>query len=235
MPEAPEFLNPDGPAPKQPGEKVPDLFKHRATFSKGVPAMRFLPEADRPEVAFAGRSNVGKSSLLNAMTGVKGLARTSNTPGRTQEMNFFDLGGVGYIVDLPGYGYAKASKRDINRWNKTTEEYLAGRPNLARVYVLIDSRHGLKENDRELMDTLDEWAVSYQLIITKADKIKSGALEKVIKATTDEAMKHPAAFPRVLPTSAEKPLGPMGGIPELREAVSRVLLGLGDDFGDMFT
>ena len=121
-----------------------DLFKARATFYRGVPAMQFLPEADRPEVAFAGRSNVGKSSLLNALTGVKGLARTSNTPGRTQEMNFFDLAGAGYIVDLPGYGYAKASKRDIARWNATTNQYLRGRPNLKRVYVLIDCRHHSK-------------------------------------------------------------------------------------------
>jgi GTP-binding protein len=211
-----------------------DLFKNRAAFFKGVPAMRFLPEADRPEVAFAGRSNVGKSSLLNALTGVKGLARTSNTPGRTQEMNFFDLAGVGYIVDLPGYGYAKASKRDIARWNATTNEYLQGRPNLQRVYVLIDCRHGLKDNDRELMKDLDVAAVSYQLILTKADKIKAGALDKVRKAVEAEALTHPASFPRVLTTSAEKPLGPLGGIMDLREAVARVLLGLGDDFGDMF-
>ena len=211
-----------------------DLFKTRAVFFRGVPAIQFLPDADRPEVAFAGRSNVGKSSLLNALTGVKGLARTSNTPGRTQEMNFFDLAGVGYIVDLPGYGYAKASKRDIARWNATTNQYLQGRPNLKRVYVLVDCRHGLKDNDRQLMDDLDVAAVSYQLVLTKGDKIKAGALAKVKAAVEAEALKHPASFPRVLTTSAEKPLGPIGGITELRDAVARVLLGLGDDFGDMF-
>ena len=200
-----------------------DLFKTRATFFRGVPTMQYLPEADRPEVAFAGRSNVGKSSLLNALTGVKGLARTSNTPGRTQEMNFFDLANVGYIVDLPGYGYAKASKKDIKRWNSAMSQYLQGRPTLKRVYVLVDCRHGLKDNDRELMDSLDVAAVSYQLILTKADKIKSGALAKVQQAVQAEALKHPASFPRVLTTSSEKPLGEIGGIMELRDAVARVL------------
>ena len=198
------------------------LFAGPIGFLKSAPDLRFLPDPEVAEVAFAGRSNVGKSSLLNALAGRNGLARTSNTPGRTQELNFFDVGGgekgeplAFRLVDMPGYGFAKAPKDMVRRWKHLVNDYLRGRVVLKRVLVLIDSRHGPKEVDRELMTMLDKAAVSYRLVLTKADKIKASDLAAVTQATADEARKHVAAHPEVLVTSAEKGLG----LPELRAAV----------------
>lgn len=179
----------------------------KAAFLKGVVALSGLPENDIPEVAFAGRSNVGKSSLLNALTGRRALARTSNTPGRTQELNFFDCDQRLMLVDMPGYGYAKVSKTERERWGKLIRAYLRGRPNLRCAFVLVDSRHGLKENDIEIMSMLDETAVAYRIILTKADKIKPTELETVVAETEASLKKRAAAFPTVLSTSAEKGWG----------------------------
>jgi GTP-binding protein len=174
-------------------------------FSLGCTSLEGLPLTGWPEVCFAGRSNVGKSSLLNAITQKSGLARASNTPGRTRELNFFAVGeNKGYLVDLPGYGYAKASKTDIKRWNTLTRDYLRGRPSLRRVFLLVDSRHGVKENDRETMKMFDETAVNYQIILTKSDKIKEAELETCLAKAQEEVAKHGAAHPTVLTTSAEK-------------------------------
>ncbi len=175
-----------------------------------------LPSLGLAEVAFAGRSNVGKSSLVNALTGRKTLARTSNTPGRTQQLNFFGLGGRLGLVDLPGYGYARASKSDIKRWTGLTMNYLKGRSELRRVCLLIDSRHGLKPSDKAVMDDLDEAAVSYQVVLTKADKTKAGALKDVVARTQQALAKRPAAHPEILVTSAEKGTG----IAEMRAALA---------------
>ena len=175
-----------------------------------------LPETGLPEVAFAGRSNVGKSSLVNALTGRRTLARISHTPGRTQQINFFDLGGRLILVDLPGYGYARAAKADIRRWSALTRRYLRGRPELARVCLLIDSRHGAKDSDREIMAELDRAAVSYQAVLTKADKMKPQALAAVRRATERELAAHPAAHPECPVTSARTGLG----IAELRAALA---------------
>jgi len=180
------------------------LFAREARFLLAVAEAGQVPASDLPEIAFAGRSNVGKSSLVNALTGRRTLARTSNTPGRTQQLIFFELGGRLMLVDLPGYGYAKAPKDDVERWTRLTRGYLKGRPQLRRVLLLIDSRHGLKEVDRAVMRELDRAAVSYQLVLTKSDKIKAGELAAVQRATAAELARHVAAHPEIAVTSAEK-------------------------------
>lgn len=183
------------------------LFARNVTFMLSVTKLQDLPDARLPEICFAGRSNVGKSSLINALTNRKGIARASNTPGRTRELNYFNIDDRLHLVDLPGYGYAKASKTDIAKWTALTRAFLRGRAELRRVFVLIDSRHGLKPNDFELFDMLDEAAVTYQLILTKIDKLKKGELAKVIDKTQASIAKRPAAFPTLLSTSSEKKTG----------------------------
>jgi GTP-binding protein len=194
------------------------LCKGPCTFVKGVVRIDDLPQDGRPEVAFAGRSNVGKSSLINALTGRTSLARVSVTPGRTRELNFFTLGKdpAFTLVDMPGYGYAQASKSAIKGWTRLIRDYLKGRRELKRVFLLIDARHGIKPNDVETMELLDEAAVSYQVILTKADKSKASELAAVQAKVASDLAKHPAAYPEMLTTSAR-----MGsGIPELRAAVA---------------
>lgn len=193
------------------------LFARPWEFVRGVPSLEFLPPADRPEIAFAGRSNVGKSSLINALTNRRNLARTSNTPGRTQELNFFQLdGGPFYFVDMPGYGFAKAPKAKVEAWTGLIKDYLRGRATLRRVYVLVDSRHGLKDTDEPILDLLDEAAVPYQMVLTKIDKIKQGALAGVRENVETAIAGHAAAFPAVLETSAEKRIG----LGELRASIA---------------
>lgn len=178
------------------------LFAGPVAFELGVVDMAQLPDADLPEVAFAGRSNVGKSSLVNAVTGRSKLARASTEPGRTRELNFFRVGDRLRLVDLPGYGYAKAGKADIKRWTGLTRDYLRGRPSLKRVLLLVDARHGLKPHDKDVMDVLDESAVNYQVVLTKADKIKPTELDAVAAATSAAIAKRPAAHPEIIATSA---------------------------------
>ena len=201
------------------------LFARPWTFIRGVPAMKFLPPQGPVEIAFAGRSNVGKSSLINALLGQKGLARTSNTPGRTQELNFFvpdghsgeggDLPPIA-VVDMPGYGFAKAPKDQVDRWTALVFDYLKGRVTLKRVYVLIDSRHGLKKIDEELLDLLYKAAVSYQIVLTKTDKIKPPAVKRLVDETLEKVRRRPAAYPSIIATSSEKG----DGMEDLRDAIA---------------
>ncbi len=196
--------------------KSPDYLFNACIFIRSVADVKQLPAADRNEVALAGRSNVGKSSLINALTGRKTLAKTSHTPGRTQQLNFFDMGERMYLVDMPGYGFAKVGKAIKRDWNRLIREYLRGRPNLRCVFVLVDSRHGVKENDTDFFNFLDEMAVPYRIVLTKTDKIKSDALEKIIEDTKNALKKHTAAFPEILTTSAREGLG----IEELRGIIA---------------
>lgn len=207
-----------------------ELFTQPWVFIRGVPAMQFLPPEGPPEIAFAGRSNVGKSSLINALVGQKGLARTSNTPGRTQELNYFVPDGFSgeagdlppmALVDMPGYGYAQAPKEQVDKWTKLVFDYLRGRTTLKRVYVLIDARHGIKKNDEEAMALLDKAAVSYQVVLTKIDKIKIAGVSKLMADTLAKLKKRPAAFPEVLATSSEKG----EGMAELHAAIVRAVTG----------
>lgn len=213
-----------GPGPRDPdrAEAVRLLFARPWTFVRGMSRVDDLPPvAGTVEVAFAGRSNVGKSSLINALTGQGGLARTSNTPGRTQELNLFRPerdSGI-FLVDMPGYGYAEAPKDKVDVWNRLIRDYLRGRPNLRRVFVLIDGRHGLKKNDEEVLDLLDKAAVSYQVVLTKADKLKPGGIAKLAAETAERIRKRPAAHPEVLTTSSEKG----AGIDELRAAIAALI------------
>lgn len=197
-------------------EAARKLFAGPCDFVKGVVAMDGLPPADRPEVCFAGRSNVGKSSLINALTGRKALARASNTPGRTQELNFFDLGGRLWLVDLPGYGYAQAPKDKVAAWQALLRQYLAGRPTLRRAFVLVDSRHGLKPPDLEIMAMLDAAAVAYQIVLTKTDKPKAGEVARTADTVAEALRRRPAAHPTLRLTSAEKG----DGLPELRAEIA---------------
>ena len=192
------------------------LFAGPCDFMLGVVSMDNLPDEGCPEIAFAGRSNVGKSSLLNGLTGRKGLARASNTPGRTRELNYFNLGDVLRLVDLPGYGYAKASRKDVNNWTALTRDFLRGRTVLRRVCLLIDSRHGLKETDTDVMDLLDQSAVNYQIVLTKIDKVKPSGIPILTGQIAEKIKRRPAAHPTVMATSAEKGTG----MAELRAALT---------------
>jgi GTP-binding protein len=203
-------------------EEARKLFSGPVSFLKSAPELRFLPDPDFPEIAFAGRSNVGKSSLLNRLTNRNALARTSNTPGRTQELNIFEVGDPVRLrlVDMPGYGFAKAPKDLARKWRYLINDYLRGRQVLKRALVLVDSRHGIKEIDREVMKMLDDAAVSYRVVLTKADKIKASELAEVERLTAEEARKRPAAHPEIIVTSSEKGLG----MDRLRAAVLEAAL-----------
>ncbi len=197
-------------------EDARKLFAGACDFTAGAMTAEQLPPPGLTEIAFAGRSNVGKSSLINALTGRKALARTSSTPGRTQQINFFDLGGRLVLADLPGYGYARASKGRARAWTRLVMLFLKGRPCLRRVLLLVDARRGIGDGDREVMTSLDEAAVSYQLVLTKADKIEAGELETLVGNTSTEIVKHPAAHPDVIVTSARSGMG----IVELRTLIA---------------
>ena len=200
-------------------EKGRLLFAGPVDFLKGVVAMVHMPPADRLEVCFAGRSNVGKSSLINALTGRKNLARASNTPGRTQEINFFSLGAARYLVDLPGYGYAEAPVAVVAKWQAHLNQYLAGRQTLRRVFVLIDTRHGVKEVDEEILNLLDRSAVTFQVVMTKADKVSAATRAENIAQVQAALKTHPAAFPEILVTSSEKG----DGIETLRAIIATLI------------
>jgi GTP-binding protein len=203
------------PVAEEAGRK---LFATGGDFLKGVVAMSGMPPADRAEVCFAGRSNVGKSTLINALTGRRSLARASNTPGRTQEINFFTLADSHYLVDLPGYGFAKAPKPEVAKWQALLKAYLAGRPSLRRAFVLIDARHGVKAVDEEIMTLLDASAVTFQAVLTKADKVKAEARDAVLDQVRGRLATHPAAFPELIVTSSEKGWG----IPTLRSVIAGI-------------
>ncbi|MDJ0994642.1 MAG: ribosome biogenesis GTP-binding protein YihA/YsxC [Dinoroseobacter sp.] len=209
FPEAPE---PDAVS----AEAARKLFAGPVDFLKGVVAMHGLPPADRLEVCFAGRSNVGKSSLINALTGRKTLARTSNTPGRTQEINYFTLGDDRYLVDVPGYGFAEAPVAVVKKWQALLKAYLTGRQTLRRTFVLIDARHGIKAVDEDILRLLDTAAVTFQVVLTKADKVKEKDRTKVLNQVRVALSKHPAAFPEIVVTSSEKGWG----IPTLRAIIA---------------
>lgn len=203
------------PAEIETGRK---LFAQHCDFVLGAAGLAQIPDTDMPEIAFAGRSNVGKSSLVNALTGRKTLARTSHTPGRTQQVNFFDLSGQMMIADLPGYGFAKAPKDQVAKWTRLVNAYLKGRVQLMRVLVLVDSRHGIKDVDRKIFTMLDEAAVSYQVVLTKIDKIKAAQLDKLLETTHAELARHVAAHPVIRATSSAKSIG----IEELRADLARL-------------
>lgn len=221
---------PQDPAATNGTEVDRSYFLRPWIFLRGAPSMKFLPPEGPPEVAFAGRSNVGKSTLINALLAQKGLARTSNTPGRTQELNFFVPDGYSgaegdmppvALIDMPGYGFAKAPKAQVDAWTNLVFSYLRGRVTLKRVFLLIDARHGIKKNDEEVMDLLDKAAVSYQVVLTKADKIKPPAVARLVEETYARLKKRPAAFPELVATSSEKGLG----IEDLRAAIHRAVEG----------
>jgi GTP-binding protein len=200
------------------------LFARSWQFVKSVPSLEFLPPPERTEMAFAGRSNVGKSSLINALVGQRGLARTSNTPGRTQELNYFEVPGAAiFLVDMPGYGFAKAPKDKVDAWTALVKDYLRGRAALVRVFLLIDARHGVKPPDLAMMALMDEAAVSYQAVLTKTDKIKPHELQRVRDRTAEELAKHAAAYAVILATSSEKGTG----IAELRAEIARLAAAFG--------
>ncbi|MBQ2261426.1 MAG: YihA family ribosome biogenesis GTP-binding protein [Loktanella sp.] len=213
-----ELRFPEAPTPDDASKEAGRmLFAGETTFVKGVVAMDGMPPADRIEVCFAGRSNVGKSSLINALTGRKGLARASNTPGRTQEINFFTAGDL-YVVDLPGYGFANAPVAVVEKWQRLLKQYLQGRQTLRRVFVLIDARHGAKAVDEEIMSLLDASAVTFQVVMTKVDKLRGDALEESLAKTRAALVKHPAAYPELILTSSEKG----EGIPTLRAIIAGI-------------
>ncbi len=195
------------------------LFAGPCDFVKSCAKLEQLPGMDRPEIAFAGRSNVGKSTLVNALTSRKTLAKTSNTPGRTQQLNYFDLGGRAYLVDMPGYGYAQAPVEQVQAWTRLVKAYLRGRASLARVFVLIDSRHGLKQVDLDALGLLDVAATSYQIVLTKLDQLKPSEREDRIAGTLEALRKRPAAFPEVLATSSKDGIG----VAETRAAIARLI------------
>ena len=195
------------------------LFAVPASFVMGVAKIEQLPKSSLPEIAFAGRSNVGKSSLINGLLGMRDMARASNTPGRTRELNFFNIGGALHLVDMPGYGYAKAPKNEIKIWQRLLKDYLRGRTGLTRVFVLVDSRHGVMEADQEMFKLLDEAAVTYQLVLTKTDKWSAIELAEVTEKTATVAKKRAAAFPEIHATSSETAFG----LPELRAEIAALL------------